>query len=367
MQKREIMATIVRNSLRLNMNSLIDRDDCKLLLDQSHLIGNPFRGIEEKNFLFDKYKKDSFKTFSDLSDTKISAEQTENRYGDILEGRYESKFNPLLGLKHNNYLLDESFEIFLKPKMSFSFFRKKAEPLAFSCTHEDFNQSNEASKYLTDYFLHDYASSYFKTRNKLHGDHFSTGFSKHLNLGQLHPFEIVRAVSQYEKKSGSNKSTYWIKVELLWREYFYWLYVEHGSDFFRSQGLSGGSLDLNNIELSHYLEQTNSNPLIKAMNNQLMSEGTLSNRSRQIYASFVVNCTDLDWRHGAWFFQLFLIDYDLFSNWGNWLYLSGWGTDSRGPRFFNIVKQMKSYDPELSYLEKYNPGVINPWEAIKND
>jgi hypothetical protein len=33
----------------------------------------------------------------------------------------------------------------------------------------------------------------------------------------------------------------------------------------------------------------------------------------------------------------------------------------------NIVKHMRNYDPELSYLNKYNPGVTNPWEAIKND
>lgn len=367
MQKREIMATIVRKSLRLNMNPLFEKEDCKLHLDQSHLLGNPFIGIEDKNLLFDIYKKSSFKKFSEQTGIQFSNGDTEKTYGEILEGHHESKYNPSMGVKHNNYLLDESFEIFLKPKMSFSYFRKKAEPIAFSCSHEDFSQKNEANEYLVEYFVHKYASSYFDTRNKLHGEHYSTGFSKYLNLGQLHPFEIVKAVSQYEKKWGSNKSTYWIKVELLWREYFYWLYTEHGTDFFRSEGLEGGSLVLDKINLTDYLNKTNINPLIKAMNNELMNEGTLSNRSRQIYASFVVNCTDLDWRHGAWFFQLFLIDYDLYSNWGNWLYLSGWGTDSRGPRFFNIVKQMKNYDPELSYLNKYNPGVINPWEAIKND
>ncbi len=362
------MVTIVRNALRFSINPILENGDVKLFRDEVHLQGQPFIGLEDNHFLFDKYKRDQFRHFSDASGIEVVGSwDKEYEAGESLEGFYEASRNIKTGHRHLNYLLNAEFEKETKPKMSFSFFRKKAEPIAFSFNDTFSSKKTEATSYLENYFSHKYASQYFETRNKLHGHHFSTGFSKYLNLGQLHPFEIVKAVNQYEKVNGSNKSTYWIKVELLWREYFYWLYVEHGCDFFRSRGLDGGDFHLDKIDLSKYLEAMNANPLIEAMNKELMNEGTLSNRSRQIYASYLINCTDLDWRYGAWFFQLFLIDYDLYSNWGNWLYLSGWGTDSRGPRFFNIVKQMKNYDPQLSYLNKYNPGIKDPWEAIRND
>ena len=43
-----------------------------------------------------------------------------------------------------------------------------------------------------------------------------------------------------------------------------------------------------------------------------------------------------------------LIDYDVHSNYGNWMYASGVGNDPRD-RIFNIEKQTERYDASGNY------------------
>ena len=51
----------------------------------------------------------------------------------------------------------------------------------------------------------------------------------------------------------------------------------------------------------------------------------------------------MDWRMGAAYFESLLIDYDVHSNYGNWMYTSGVGNDPRD-RKFNIRSQAERYD-----------------------
>lgn len=44
-----------------------------------------------------------------------------------------------------------------------------------------------------------------------------------------------------------------------------------------------------------------------------------------------------------------LLDYDTCSNYGNWLYVAGVGTDPREDRYFNIVKQASMYGKSLIF------------------
>lgn len=65
----------------------------------------------------------------------------------------------------------------------------------------------------------------------------------------------------------------------------------------------------------------------------------MSNRGRQNVASFLALDLDLDWREGAWWFESCLLDYDVASNWGNWVAAAGL-TGGRLNKF-NITKQSK--------------------------
>ena len=93
--------------------------------------------------------------------------------------------------------------------------------------------------------------------------------------------------------------------------------------------------------------------LINAGMKELSETGFLSNRMRQIVSSYWVYNMGGDWRAGAAWFESKLIDYDVYSNQGNWLYIAGRGTDPRGGRPFNVAKQAREYDPDGVYLRKW--------------
>lgn len=57
------------------------------------------------------------------------------------------------------------------------------------------------------------------------------------------------------------------------------------------------------------------------------------------------------------------VDYDVCSNYGNWLYSAGLGNDPRDNRKFNVIKQGLDYDGNvglacLSYNEKCSNVIV---------
>jgi deoxyribodipyrimidine photo-lyase len=83
---------------------------------------------------------------------------------------------------------------------------------------------------------------------------------------------------------------------------------------------------------------------------QLKHTGFMSNRGRQLVASCLVHELGLNWQYGAAYFEQMLIDFDPASNWGNWQYLAGVGSDPRGLRRFNLAKQTQTYDPDGEFI-----------------
>ena len=55
----------------------------------------------------------------------------------------------------------------------------------------------------------------------------------------------------------------------------------------------------------------------------------------------------------AWF-EHQPLDYDVYSNQGNWLYIAGRGTDPRGGRRFDPVQQARAYDPQGAYQDLWS-------------
>ena len=94
-------------------------------------------------------------------------------------------------------------------------------------------------------------------------------------------------------------------------------------------------------------------PLVNALMRQLVATGWMSNRGRQIAASCLINELKVDWRFGAAFFEKHLIDYDVGSNYGNWQYIAGVGSDPRGGRHFNLDKQTAQWDPQGVFTAKW--------------
>ena len=206
------------------------------------------------------------------------------------------------------------------------------------------------------YFQSNFPLSYKDTRNNLIGINFSTKFSPWLALGFISARQIYSYLKEYELAFIANESTYWIFFELLWRDFFRFIFIKYGDYFFYKSGLG-----LNPIKIKHNVKSflawsqgETPNSFINAGMIELNKTGFLSNRMRQITASYLVNELSCDWRSGAAWFESQLIDYDVYSNYGNWAYIAGCGTDPRGGRHFNIEKQRQTYDPEGDYQKMWN-------------
>jgi deoxyribodipyrimidine photo-lyase len=238
---------------------------------------------------------------------------------------------------------------------SFTPFRQLAEvqlPSLFNSATPPWD--DEIKKELHYYFVEKKLPlTYLDTRNEMLGRDGSTKFSSFLSAGFLDVRYLYNQVRQFESVHSATKSTGWIIFELLWREFFYWHYQENSRSYFSKFGLK--SLDFSPVQEYGIdeIKKMKADPFFHAAFNELVSTGYLSNRARQIFASIWINDLELDWRSGAKLFEDHLIDYDVYSNYGNWMYLAGVGVDPRGKRYFNVKKQLELYDPAGDYLRKW--------------
>jgi deoxyribodipyrimidine photo-lyase len=244
----------------------------------------------------------------------------------------------------------------------FTAFRNKVEKLALKPREvppQTFNlPESAAEKHLKTYFEGDFALTYKLTRNQPMNwspeQHFSTQFSPWLACGALSAPMIYAKLKRFEAERSANDSTYWIWFELLWRDYFRFLHLQHGKKLYRKQGL--GDFDLakvpnNKQGFKRWCEGLTGEPLVDAGMRELTATGWLSNRMRQVVASYLIYDLGGDWRAGAAWFESQLIDYDVYSNQGNWLYIAGRGTDPRGGRCFNPQMQAQQHDADGQYRQ----------------
>jgi len=206
----------------------------------------------------------------------------------------------------------------------------------------------EAIKRLNHYFFETkFLSIYKETRNGMVGANYSSKFSAWLALGCISPRFIYAEVKKYEKQFGANDSTYWLIFELLWRDFFRFMFKKHQTKFFLYAGIKSDKVNSKSVNgklLSQWINGKTTSDFINANMHELKLTGFMSNRGRQNVASYFCNELNLDWRIGAAYFEEQLIDYDVCSNWGNWAYLAGVGNDPREHRYFNIEKQANEYD-----------------------
>ncbi len=244
-----------------------------------------------------------------------------------------------------------------------------------------------ALAHLAQYLARKLPHSYKDTRNGLTGLDYSSKFSPWLATGALSPRQIDADLKAFERDHGANDGTYWLWFELLWRDYFRLLHLQYGSALYRARGLSsppassttepfglslskpcaalrqaqreraGECAEASDQPLtSHdpsrfdrWCRGDTGQPLVDAAMRELAATGYLSNRLRQVVASYLIYDLRGDWRAGAAWFESQLVDYDVYSNQANWLYIAGRGTDPRGGRRFNPIKQAQDHDADGSY------------------
>ncbi len=222
---------------------------------------------------------------------------------------------------------------------------------SFPFTQSEFHGSEQAAlSHVERYFSSTAPRHYKETRNALGGVGNSTKFSPWLALGAISARTVYAALREHELRLGANDSTYWIRFELLWRDFFRFATLQHGVRLFRAGGLS--SLPPPNHHpdaFRRWCDGDTGHALVDAGMRELAATGYLSNRLRQVVASYLIHELDCDWRAGAAWFESRLVDFDVYSNQGNWLYLAGRGADPRQGRRFNPDKQATTYDPDGRY------------------
>ena len=215
--------------------------------------------------------------------------------------------------------------------------------------------ASAASEHLHQYFDRKLAHTYKLTRNGVTGVDYSTKFSPWLASGAMSARQAYAALKDFEAAHGANDSTYWIWFELLWRDYFRLLHLKYGVQLYRAQGLTSLPQPSHDVRrFDAWCQARTGEPLVDAGMAELNITGYLSNRLRQIVASYLVHDLGCDWRAGAAWFEAQLIDYDVYSNQANWLYIAGRGTDPRNGRRFNIQKQVHEHDPDGAYRRLWN-------------
>lgn len=207
--------------------------------------------------------------------------------------------------------------------------------------------------------------SYIDTRNGMLGYEYSSLLSPYLAHGCCTAAQVYEAVKNFESEHGATKSSYWLIFELLWRSYFKWIGEMHGHRIFLAAGYNGkigvkGRRD--KVRFMEWVLGVTNEPLVNACMKELSNTGYMGNRARQIAASYLIHDLEVDWTWGARYFEHMLLDYDACSNYGNWAYLAGVGSDARQSRRFNPIVQQEKYDPDRLYMN-YWMG----WNAIPID
>jgi deoxyribodipyrimidine photo-lyase len=195
------------------------------------------------------------------------------------------------------------------------------------------------------------------------GADYPSKFSAALSFGCISPRKVYWEIKKYEEERIENDSTYWLYFELLWRDYFRFMFKKYGNAMFREDGIrkvKRTNIAVNEDELfEKWKDGKTGVPFIDANMLELKHTGFMSNRGRQNVASFLINDLHVTWTKGAAYFEEMLIDYNPASNWGNWSYLAGVGNDPREERYFNVVKQAYDYDSKAEYVKLWIPILEN--------
>ncbi|MEM1115637.1 MAG: DASH family cryptochrome [Bacteroidota bacterium] len=202
---------------------------------------------------------------------------------------------------------------------------------------------------------------YKETRNGMLDPDDSSKLSPWLAHGCLAPRRVQAEIARYEAERVANKSTYWLTFELLWRDFFRLYGAKHGDRLFWPSGPKGvrGVPDrLDEGVYAAWREGRTGLPLVDASMRELNATGFMSNRGRQNAASFFAKHLGQPWWVGAAYFEALLVDYDVTSNWGNWAYAAGVGSDPRD-RYFDVELQAKKYDPEAEFIAHWIPELAD--------
>jgi deoxyribodipyrimidine photo-lyase len=215
---------------------------------------------------------------------------------------------------------------------------------------------------LEEYFTNNNQIAPTKGRNGATVDR-SSKLSPWLATGCISMRQVYWAVVKHEQANNVH-NTGMLVLELLWRDYFRFMFKKHGKEYFtageQAETTSPEKMDL----FEKWKAGTTGIPFIDASMHKLNATGYISNFSRQMVAGYLVRDLEVDWKKGAAYFEQKLIDYSPASNWGNWAFVAGLGHDPRDNKYFNITKQASELDTTSEFITTWAPEDVKIGQAV---
>ncbi|RYZ99230.1 MAG: DASH family cryptochrome [Sphingobacteriaceae bacterium] len=179
----------------------------------------------------------------------------------------------------------------------------------------------------------------------------SSKLSPWLAVGCISPRKVYWEVMQHENGPGNNS----LILEILWRDYFRFMFKKHGRKFFMPQGFKDEAPEVAKDQdalFEKWKKGKTGVPYIDAAMHELNATGYINNYARQIVAGYLVRELEVDWTRGAVYFEEKLIDYSPASNWGNWAFVAGVGNDPRDNRNF-ISRQSAELETKSDFIDHW--------------
>ncbi len=148
-------------------------------------------------------------------------------------------------------------------------------------------------------------------------------------------------------------------LDLLWRDYFRFMFKKHGQKFIAAKETSALSAEIaaNQDELfATWKNGETGEALIDAIMHKLNATGYISNYKRQLVATYLINDLKVGWAKGAAYFEEKLIDYSPASNLGNWAFIAG-VNDARESRYQVAAKQFAETETKSDFIDTWLPAV----------
>jgi deoxyribodipyrimidine photo-lyase len=178
----------------------------------------------------------------------------------------------------------------------------------------------------------------------------ASNLSPWIALGCISLRQVYWEVLKHEPNNNA------LVVELLWRDYFRFMFKKHGQKFIATKNSDEAPAENQHELFEQWKAGSTGAPLVNAIMHELNATGYINNHSRQITAGYLVNTLKVDWAMGAAYFEEKLIDYSPASNWGNWAFIAGISNDPKDNRYFNTAKTL-NLETKSDYITTWLPKI----------
>jgi deoxyribodipyrimidine photo-lyase len=147
-------------------------------------------------------------------------------------------------------------------------------------------------------------------------------------------------------------------LELLWRDYFRFMFKKFGRQFFKPEGFREKAPLIapdEHVVFELWKAGHTGVPFVDAAMHKLNATGYINNHCRQVVAGYLVYNLNADWTKGAAYFEEKLIDYSPASNWGNWAFIAGVGNDPKENKYFSAARAASELETTNAFIDTWLP------------